>query len=505
VLRKRFEQATAAAREVAGLAAAVGTNFNLDLLTEASDLEADTVVEAVDELWRRRIMREFGDGYDFSHDMLREAAYAGVSPPKRWLLHRRIAQGLELLHADDTDAVAAQLAEQYARGGRGERALAYYRRAADVAAARFAHAEAIRLHREALSIIEAMPAGRGRDAHELAVLEAMAAPLNAQDGYSSPDLQQALERSIALAESLGRKDSTVTGLAALWTAQFVQGRTADSYQTATRTLSLVDPDSGLVGHAHFAVGGAALSLGMPAEGLRHLELAARTAGGAVSLSVGTRPDVHATAWAAHAHWLLGHDDEALSAGQQAIKLAREIDNPWSLAVALAYGGVTRQMRRDVPELRDTVGELRELCSRYDFAYYREWALILDGWCRADGPGIGLAQQGIDNLRSQGSFARMPYWLSLLADLSERTGRPDAARATLDAALAMGHSHQDVWWLPEVMRMRAAYDGEQAAAARLRSAAQLASAHGSVALLRRCERDLRERGVRPPAPGVLPAG
>ena len=194
MLRKRLEQATAPAREVAGLAAAVGTNFTLDLLTEASDLEADTVVEAVDELWRRRIMREFGDGYDFSHDMLREAAYAGISPPKRWLLHRRIAQGLELLHADDTDVVAAQLAEQYARGGRGDRALAYYRRAADVAAGRFAHAEAIRLHREALSIIEAMPAGRGRDAQELTVLEAMAAPLNARDGYSSPDLQRALEK-----------------------------------------------------------------------------------------------------------------------------------------------------------------------------------------------------------------------------------------------------------------------------------------------------------------------
>jgi DNA-binding SARP family transcriptional activator len=61
VLRKRFEQMTPAAREVAGLAAAVGTNFSLDLLTEASDLQADTVVEAVDEMWRRRIMREFGD------------------------------------------------------------------------------------------------------------------------------------------------------------------------------------------------------------------------------------------------------------------------------------------------------------------------------------------------------------------------------------------------------------------------------------------------------------
>jgi hypothetical protein len=244
---------------------------------------------------------------------------------------------------------------------------------------------------------------------------------------------------------------------------------------------------------------------MPAEGLRHLELAAKMAGGAVSLSVGTRPDVHSTAWAAHAYWLLGHDDQALSACREAITLAREIDNPWSLAVALAYGAVTRQMRRDLPELRDTVDELRELCDRYDFAYYREWALILGGWSRADEPGISPAQQGIDNLRSQGSFARMPYWLSLLAGLLERASRPDAARATLDAALATGHSHHDVWWLPEVMRMRAAYDGEQAALARLRSAAQLASAHGSIALLQRCERDLRERGARLPAPGVLPAG
>jgi DNA-binding SARP family transcriptional activator len=120
VLRKRLDQRTAAAREVAGLAAAVGTNFTLDLLTEASDLDAGLVVEAVDELWRHRIVRVFGDGYDFSHDLLRETAYAGISPPKRWLLHRRIAQGLELLHADNVDGVAAQLAEgRAARAGGG--------------------------------------------------------------------------------------------------------------------------------------------------------------------------------------------------------------------------------------------------------------------------------------------------------------------------------------------------------------------------------------------------
>jgi DNA-binding SARP family transcriptional activator/tetratricopeptide (TPR) repeat protein len=503
VLRKRLEQGTAAAREVAGLAAAVGTNFTLDLLTEASDLDADLVVEAVDELWRRRIMREFRDGYDFSHDLLRETAYASISPPKRWLLHRRIAQGLELLHAEDPDSVAAQLAEQYARGGRPEKAVAYYQRAADVAAGMFAHAEAIRLHRAALSIIATLPAGRDRDSRELAVLQATAAPLNARYGYSSPDLQRALERTIVLAESLGRNGSTVAGMVALWATQFVQGRTADSYRTATRALNLADPESELSGQAHFAVGGSAVSLGMPAEGLSHLDVAAKLASGAVWLSVGTRPDVHGMAYAAHAHWLLGHDDDALDACREAIRLARAIDHPYSQAVALAYAGITYQMRHDLSELRNTIKDLRQLCDRYDFAYYREWALILDGWSRPGSSGIDLARRGISNLRSEGAFARMPYWLSLLADLSARDNQPGTARATLDAALAAGRVHDDVWWLPEVMRMRAAYDQEQAAVTRLLSAARIASEHGSVALLRRCERDLGMRGVRLPAAGVPP--
>jgi tetratricopeptide (TPR) repeat protein len=503
VLRNRLEQATPAAREVAGLAAAVGADFTLDLLTEASDLEADIVVGAVDELWRRRIMREFRDGYDFSHGLLRETAYLQVSPPKRWLLHRRIAQALELLHADDTDLVSAQLAEQYARGGRPGRAVAYYRHAADVAAGMFAHAEAIRLDKEALSIVHSLPAGRDRDTKELAVLEGMAAPLNARYGYSSPEVQHTLERSIVLAEALGRKDSTLAGLVALWATRFVQGRIAAGYQTATRALTLVDPDSELSGPAHFAVGGSAVSLGLPAEGLRHLELAVKLASGAVWLSVGTRADVQGTAWAAHAHWLLGHDAEALSACREAIKLARAIDHPYCLAVALAYGSITHQMRRDMSELRDTAGELRELCGRYGFAYYREWGLILDGWSRTDESGIGLARRGIDNLKAAGSFARMPYWLSLLADILGRNDQRAAARASLDAALAAGKARDDLWWLPEVIRLRAAYDAAEAAIPRLRSAAQMAAAHGSVGLLRRCERDLTGRGVRPPAPGVLP--
>jgi hypothetical protein len=161
------------------------------------------------------------------------------------------------------------------------------------------------------------------------------------------------------------------------------------------------------------------------------------------------------------------------------------------------------MRRDTAELRDTVAELRELCERYDFAYYREWGLILDGWSRPDLEGIGLADEGIKNLKAAGSFARMPFWLSIYADLLARVGRSEAARAVLDAALVDAHSRHDVWWLPEVMRMRAGYDDEARAVTRLVDAADLARSHGSVALLQRCEQDLAEHGVRPSSPTVPP--
>jgi hypothetical protein len=108
-------------------------------------------------------------------------------------------------------------------------------------------------------------------------------------------------------------------------------------------------------------------------------------------------------------------------------------------------------------------------------------LILDGWSREGASGADLVRRGIGNLKSQSAFARMPYWLSLLADLFARDSRPGAARGALDAALAAGRVHDDLWWLPEVMRMRAAYDGEQAASGRLLAAAQMASEHGIAAL------------------------
>jgi tetratricopeptide (TPR) repeat protein len=494
VLRRRLEQVSPAAREVAGLAAAVGRDFSLDLLSEATDFDTDTLVEAVDELWRRRILREQHNGYDFSHDLLRDAAYASVSPPRRWLLHRRLAQGIELLYAGSVDDVAAQLAEQYDRGGRPDRALGYYRRAAEVAGAVFANAEAIRNHRRCLELVAQMPAGRDRDAHELSILEAMSAPLNALQGYSSPVLQSTLERSAALAEGLDRPRVLARILAGLFSVRFVKGHIAQAHELAEQALALAEADPDLRGQAHFAFGGSATSLGMHAEAITHFDLAIDSPG-SITFILGTHHEVHAQAWAAHAQWLLGDDHQAAFRCADAVERGRSVDHPYSLAVALAYAGITHQLCGDRTSLLQAVVELRDLCQRYEFAYYGEWALILEGWAGGGQKGVARIRRGITHLRSQGAYARMPYWLSLLADVLIADERHDEARAVLDAALVAAEQHADRWWLPEVLRLRASLDPGSSALGMLHRATDLASEHSSLTLESRCRADVAGRGVR----------
>jgi DNA-binding SARP family transcriptional activator/tetratricopeptide (TPR) repeat protein len=494
VLRSRLEAASPQARDVAGLASAVGRDFTLDLLTEASDLDVDVVVRSVDELWRQGILREQPSGYDFSHDLVRDAAYGSVSPPHRWLLHRRIAQSLQILHSEREDEVAAQLAEQYDRGGRPDRARYYYRRAAQLAAAVFANSEAIRCFRRCLELVAQQSAGRARAEEELDVLLEIAPPLNAIHGYSSPQLQTTLERSAHLAEKLSRRRDLMSCFVGLAAVRFVQGHCTDGYLFATRALDLAEAEPKTAGQAHFVAGASLTTLGRLEEALHHFERCRELSRGSVSQIVGTLPEVHGLAFSSHALWLLGNVEQAVAWCREAVELARSEDHPYSLAAALGFSAITYQLVQDRAGAGEAASELINLCERYSFSYYGEWGVVIDGWVRGGEAGVIRIQQGIDKLRSAGQKARMPYWLYLLADVMVQAGRTTAARGILDAALAAAEEQEERWWMPEVLRARARLLSRDAAVPVLRRAAILAKQQHSRVLQARCVQDLVELGV-----------
>ncbi|MCZ2404992.1 AAA family ATPase [Paenarthrobacter sp. Z7-10] len=327
VLRRRMEQSSPVAREVAGLAAGVGREFSLDLLAQSGGMTEQALVRAVDELWRHRIIREQPGGYDFAHDLLRQTAYESVSPPQRWLLHRRLAQALEVLHSGSTDAVAAQLAEQYRKAGSPARALHYFARAGDVSTRIFANAQALKDYQRCLDFIVQLPQGTETDDLELLVLQKMPAPLTALRGYASVQLRRTVERMVELADRLGRPHIRLAGLIGLFAATFVQGETALAHRIGARALELSKAFPDLAGQAHFAYAGAATSLGHAGEAIHHFDLACSLSPDGYSYILGTRVEVHARAWSAHAYWLAGDDDGAQRLAADALDRARQLGIP----------------------------------------------------------------------------------------------------------------------------------------------------------------------------------
>ncbi len=492
VLQRRLSEASPPAQDCAALAAAVGRDFRLELLVEASDLDEATVVAAVDELWRRRLLRQVGHGYDFAHDLLRDTAYQSVPPARRWLEHRRLAQALELLQDGAVHHTSAALAEQYDRGGRPERAIPYLIEAAADAARVYATNDALRLLRRCLELTRALPAGLDREVRELEVLQIMTAPLTSTQGYADPELESALRRSITLAQALDRSDTEVASTVGLWAATFVQGDIAGSYALADGAQQLVGAVPELTGQVHFGLGGSALSLGRPEEAVRHLDLAYDLSIGAVSLLVGTRPEVHARAWSAHAWWLVGDEQRCRDACEEALAAARATDHAYTLTVALAYAALSFQLLGDIERVERSAAELATLCHRHGFAYYREWGAVLGGWVRGDERGITQIQAGIATLKASRSLTRLPYWLALLAELQIAAGRHVDARASLDAARVSAVLTADTWWLPEVLRLRAQLESGPLSLRLLKEAEALALSQSSPGLAARARADLGRR-------------
>jgi predicted ATPase len=177
VLGARLGQLPDGARRLAEVAAVIGRPFSVGLLVSAAGIGEPELVDHLDELWRRRIIRDQGLTYDFSHDKLRAVALEMLSPARRRQLHRAVAEAIAVEFQDHIDAASPQLAAHYDQAGMVEPAIDAYRRAGARAVAVSALDEAVAMFRRALSLLADLPTSPDRDALELDVRIALGSPL----------------------------------------------------------------------------------------------------------------------------------------------------------------------------------------------------------------------------------------------------------------------------------------------------------------------------------------
>jgi DNA-binding SARP family transcriptional activator len=463
VLSGRLQQLSDSARAFVELAATIGREFTLDLLSTAGNSDTESAVRALDELWHKRIVREHGENsYDFTHDKLREVAYVEISAPQRRMLHRRVAQTLETIHAEDLDAVSGQIAAHYERAGMIEQALSYYQRAAIVAQRVYANEDAISLLSRSLELLEFLTAGAKRDKLELSLQLALAPIYRVTKGWATPELEHVLDRALALCDTVGndaQRAETLYGLQSVYVVQAKLERVQmvfNELQTLyQRSLDTAPPYAGMM------LAGARLHLGWITEANAQFAevIAAHDPDQIHQLqeSQGSNYAAHARAWQAHALWCLGYPQQALRVGLDAVKLVKDLDQPFNLALVSAYLALLQQLCAEEAVAREHAEYAFALTSKYQAPYYHSWAAILVSYALAleqpDEERIGGLRGSIAAFKASSARLRLPYYLSLLADVYRKSGLVEEGLACIDEALTEARAHNERWWDAELHRLR----------------------------------------------------
>ena len=128
----------------------MGTVFDFDAVRLTSGRQEGEAVAALEELLSRQLLVAHNGGYQFRHELTREAIYLDLSYHRRRLLHRRAAETLERLRPTDAATLARhlELADQPGRAAR------YALQAGLAARNVYAHVEARQWSDRALALLE---------------------------------------------------------------------------------------------------------------------------------------------------------------------------------------------------------------------------------------------------------------------------------------------------------------------------------------------------------------
>jgi ABC-type oligopeptide transport system substrate-binding subunit len=189
-------------QETLQLAAILGREFHFATLAQASELDEDTLLDALESAERAQLIEEVteeGRGtFAFEHRLIPTTLVEGLRTLQRRRLHRRAATAVEALRPDNFEV----LAYHYDQAGNSEKATDYLLKTGDRARALYAHQEAIDNYERALALL------KEKGDHENAARTLMKLGLTYHSAFDFKRSRQAYEEGFLLWQRVGQLEST---------------------------------------------------------------------------------------------------------------------------------------------------------------------------------------------------------------------------------------------------------------------------------------------------------
>jgi class 3 adenylate cyclase/predicted ATPase len=455
-------------RKLAQIAAVIGREFSYDLLTVASrtdetDLRsALSLLEESDVIYRAGISPSVR--FAFKHVLLRDVVYNSLLRGKRQEIHADIAAVLKDHFPELVENRPEILAYHYSEAGNNPLAIRCWRDAGRRALASSANLEAIGHFRNALQFLTALPDTLQRAKEEIEIELALGIPLIAVRGYAAAETRDAFARARTLCLKIDNASEYFQALFGLWGHSWMGGKNEEALTMASEFLSKAkaSSDGTLLMVAHRVMGSTLLTIGEFQASRRHFEKSI-----ALSNSQGRRPlhdlymvepQVASLLLLSWDLWFLGYPDQSLARVSEALSLAQDLAQPYSIAFAHYMISVVHLLRGDPDRALESAERSLEISREQRFSLYVLLSTISRGRALGELSRLREARSeirmGIDEARRTGVGFMLPMMYSWLADVHAQSGDNGTAASIVEQTLREISDATGRSWEAELHRQRA---------------------------------------------------
>jgi class 3 adenylate cyclase len=454
------------AKHVAQVASVIGREFDRELLTSVLDLPDANLETALQRIIAsglvREIGREGGASYEFKHSFVRDAAYESLLRQDRRRIHEKIADCLSERKGENAEAVPEVLAQHYGQADDWQPESENWRLAGEQAVASGALEEATAHYSQALKALSNLPREVQRDRTEIGILLELAPAAMMVRGLASQKPKDYYDRAYELARESGDANQQFI---ALWGGYYTTEVRAQWKESAANIEGLlafdtsdIEPDLPVqIDHAaltYFSnIGNTSKAL---MHGRRICEAYDQDLHSNHKFLFGAHdPCVCALNQMTDNLTIMGYFDQAEVNIGKSEALARTLNHPPSLAIALLHSSYHHLILESYDAARQKIAEAIEHCREYHVwpvlktAEFYHLAALDD----REKAYAGLSSR-VDLMRERNRRGMyIPYLSSLCAVLALEFGNWKHALKTVDYSYAAAVATGEKSHLGEILHIR----------------------------------------------------
>ncbi|NOJ48756.1 AAA family ATPase [Bradyrhizobium archetypum] len=454
-------------RRLAQIAAVIGREFSYDLLSVALRISEDELHQSLLRLEEAGIIYRVGISpfirFAFKHALLRDAIYNSLLRSSRRQIHGEIAAILADQFGEFVENRPEILAYHYSEGGNNGLAVRWWFKSGQHALAYSANVEAISHYRKALEALSALPESPARDKQEIEIQLALGIPLIAVRGYPADETRDAFARARTLCLKLDSRPEYFQALFGEWGNRWMGGKNDEALSMANEFLSRSreSTDSVPLMMAHRVMGSTLLTVGEFQSSKHHFEESialSKQQGQRLSSLYMVEPQVASLLILSWDLWFLGYPDQALSRVSEALALARELAQPYTIAFAHYMTSVVHLLRGEPGRALASAEQSLEMSWEQRFSLYILLSQISRGHALAGLGQIAEAQTqiklGLEEARKKGVGYFLPMMNSWLADAHAQSGDHATALSIVEQIIANTSDRTGRSWEAELHHQRA---------------------------------------------------